>query len=258
MRNSLITVTLGMALCMASCGETGFKSQTECWSQPIDPLQPRIHTAVDCPENAEIFLIIGQSNGTNWAYDFSQSVGEVYVRYEGQCYPAKDPLPGGNGGRGSPWPVFGDLRSQNTGRPVMLITRGLGGTSVRQWQSCDYIEQAKLEAVDIEVDHVFWIQGESDHDIETPEDYAASLKVVDERLREEIGEKPTMWVSQTSLLFGVPSQTVRDGQRLFCESTANARCGPDTDVIKDRYDNLHFGPQGARDMAILWAQALEN
>ncbi|WP_158304360.1 sialate O-acetylesterase [Beijerinckia indica] len=210
-------------------------------------------------DSNSVILVIGQSNGANFAYSYSKAQDpDAAAFYNGRCYALSDPLPGGDGGRGSQWPAFADLFRAKFGRSVTLISAGWGGTSVRDWSENGFdayaLSQAKL-VLDAKgkIDAIFWQQGESDPNTDA-ETYAARLQVVLDRFHALAPNAP-IFIAQATLQNGRTHEAVREVQRRFAAKPGMAP-GPDADKITDRYDGLHFGAQGTRELTQAWFDAV--
>ena len=229
----------------------------QCSKRSIDQPKPAIHKEAPCPQNAERFLVLGQSNSTNFAWTFNKaSSPNVYVQYEGKCYNAADPMPGGMGGKGSPWPLFGDLRTAQTGRPVVMITRGVGGSSAREWLTCRYLRRA-MPDLKKPIDHILWVQGEADNGrLDHYGSYVRPLTNLYKRAKALAPGKPKFWIARASLIAGRIDPVVTNAQTYTCLRYRWAGCGPDIDLFTDRYDNTHYSAETTKRVAEAWAEVL--
>lgn len=213
----------------------------------------------DCDLSAgPVILVIGQSNAANAAYTYTRAKDEGARAYQdGKCYTLYDPVIGGDGTRGSQWPLFADLYRQHFGRSVTVISASWGGSTIANWSDNGYDRFALAQVKSIRdrgarIAAVFWQQGESDPRID-PAVYKAKFGVVMDRLR-QAGVDAPIFVAQATLADGV-NETLRAAQRELAQQPGYAS-GPDGDTVTDRFDNYHLGAEGVRQMAQLWLDAV--
>jgi hypothetical protein len=136
---------------------------------PVDPLQQ----IADCPDPESTIVLVtgGQSNASNAISNQSATkAGEnVYSWFAGNCYIARDPVPGATGNYGSLWPLVGLELAKKTDRPVLLINGAIGSTQVADWvdtRSGYYAalrdRMAEARGAGYEADIIAWHQGETD------------------------------------------------------------------------------------------------
>ncbi len=95
----------------------------------------------------DIYVIAGQSNAANHAQTMTVAQNSLVVMYDpanSSWKPAKDPLPFasvfslkmgyGNLGRGSTWPLLGDLLAAQDKIPIAFLSTAVGGTPLSRWQ----------------------------------------------------------------------------------------------------------------------------
>lgn len=213
----------------------------------------------DCRLDAgPVILVLGQSNGANAAYAYTRARDENARAYQdGKCYTLYDPVIGGDGTRGSQWPLFADLYKQRFGSSVTIVSAGWGGSTIANWSDNGYdrfgLAQVKsIRENGARIAAVFWQQGESDPNIDLAT-YKAKFGVVMERLR-QAGVDAPVFVAQATRADGI-NESLRALQRELAQRPGYA-AGPDGDSVTDRYDNYHLGAEGVKQMAQLWLDAV--
>lgn len=83
----------------------------------------------------EVFITAGQSNSANFGRPKQAAKDDrvVYRNRRGQFVPAGDPIPGGCGRDGSPWPILGDLIVESQQVPVCF--RSATPTWAYEWRN---------------------------------------------------------------------------------------------------------------------------
>ena len=217
----------------------------------------------------DVFVTAGQSNSANFGQVRQAAKDGRVVYFDGKSYlPAKDPIPGGFGGGGTPWPILGDLLAKQWNVPICFRSSTLTFTPVSQWlpdarhnQYPTLVERVKQFGPH-GVRAVLWHQGESDSLARTSaEEYRARLTRVIQSMRKDIGYDVDWFVAETSFHPGAakPQQEpVAEGQRLLWKSKA-AFPGPATDDLlgkEYRHDGVHFTEKGLRVHAQRWFDAI--
>lgn len=162
---------------------------------------------VDSPQitkNTVVAFVFGQSNAANHGGERHQSAtGKVFNYYGGKYYPAADPLLGATGVSGSVWSNLGDkLVNDHLADDVVLIPAGVGGSTLKQWQSGGRLNEmlkarlAEVKASGLTVTHFLWHQGESDNTL-SPGEYAVGLGQVISLTKEYFPES-NFFVAQAS------------------------------------------------------------
>ena len=209
------------------------------------------------PDDALVILAGGQSNAGNVIPTRYTAGDAVSVWYDGQCYPASDPLPGATGDDGSIWSMLGDAVAKQTVRPVVLVLASFGGTQFRDWNDprtglYDALEGRLVTArqAGFRPDVILWHQGETDAGIER--DFNAlqreMVSLTDRLLKDAPGA--SLYLFQVSRcrnarrLNGVPEMIAVFGS----VAAANPRVvlGMNTDVLgkEYRWDECHFNARG--------------
>jgi hypothetical protein len=230
----------------------------------------RVPVAHDRIRDPAVFLILGQSNGGNHGetrHDATQA-GFNFNPFDGMCYRACDPLLGATGDGGSPWcPLADALITRGFAASILLAPLCVGGATVAEWAPGGPYHHrmtyalAKLRQAGFWPSHVLWHQGEADALYGTTADaYARSFRALVESLRRADVRAPVFVA--TASYFAVPDgyaarqAVIQDAQRSVIDVGAGILPGPDTDVIKDRYDGCHMGDAGLREHARAWEAIL--
>ncbi len=224
--------------------------------------------AVDKVGVGEVFVTAGQSNSANFGNPPQAAQDDRVVYFDGKGYvQARDPIPGGCGGGGSPWALLGDLIAASQQVPVCFRSASLNWTEVAAWLPPD-TELYKNLAACVKVfgkdgvRSVLWHQGESDTLVKTSaETYCERVKTIVETLNKEIGYQLPWHVAQASFHPGsqAPAQKqVAKGQQLLWAKKI-CRPGPITDDLlgpEYRHDGVHFNQKGLAKHAERWFVAL--
>ncbi len=221
-------------------------------------------TAVPCPADALVVLVLGQSNAANSVGARHRSDGGSTNWFDGRCYLAVDPMLGSDGVAGSVWPLVGDqLVHDRAAAAVTFAAFTLDGTPSAAWADPDGIGAllkrriAGYRQAGLPIRAVLWQQGESD--IGTPVDtYLRNVEAVFDVVRAGYPDA-AIFVSRSSLCEGLgPSRPELLAAQASLPGTL---AGPDTDTLaqpQDRYDGCHFSDAGAQRLAALWVKALED
>jgi hypothetical protein len=242
-------------------------------AQVPDPAQ----TPVSCPAQSGktmVALLLGQSNAANHS-DRRNVAGPAAVSlFDGKCYAAADPLPGGSGDGGSLWPPLAD-RLVKSGRfdRVVLVPAAINGAGIARWAPGGDLEPWLTATVAslagrYRVTHVFWLQGETDLLLETSAAaYQQMFHALQGRLR-ALGVDAPVHLTVSSGYCGrpkmgvpaPPGNPVATAQRALIAAGRGVCGGPDTDALLaqpgDRHDGCHMSGQGADKLATAWAALL--
>jgi hypothetical protein len=254
-------------------------------------------TSVDRVGVGEVFLIAGQSNASgyfnsgnppanddrvNCISNFKAAGGTAEPNFPSfsKLTANVDIAPEGNGSWC--WGRLGDLLAQRLNVPILFVNAGSEAMGVTEWRrSADgaagynpysnnfakpgfpyqsfrnslnyYINQLGIRAV-------LWLQGETDTYINTSaQSYRESLQYVINKSRNFDSGKNASWViARTSREQRGVSQAVIDGQNQTVQQTYNTFYGPETDLITNRPDGVHFSGQSLIDLANAWNNNLDN
>jgi len=175
----------------------------------------------------EVFVTAGQSNSANFGTPQQEAKDDRVVYYDGRSYvPARDPIPGGCGGGGSPWAILGDSIVASQGIPVCFRSASLTWTGVKNWMPPDTqlygnLVQCVRSFGTNGVRAVLWHQGESDSLAKTSAaTYCDRLRTIVETLNRDCGYPLPWFVAQASFHPGStePEQKeVAKGQQMLWE-----------------------------------------
>lgn len=219
----------------------------------------------------EVFITAGQSNSANHGSAPLTPVDpRVSARGLGGWQPAADPQPVATGNGGSPWSALGDLLAARFDVPIGLLSVGVGGTTVGQWQPAAadalYLRLTwALSVVGLDgARAVLWHQGESDaRSGTTAETYTQQLDTLIRQSRNDAGWAVPWIVARVGFLPGTPQaaiDAVVQGQQNVIEADPLVFEGPETDdLLGDawRYDQVHFNEAGLREHARRWNERIE-
>lgn len=223
----------------------------------------------------EVFVTAGQSNSANFGKPKQNAKDDrvVYFRGKGKgrgFAPARDPIPGGCGRDGSPWPILGDMITESQQVPVCFRSSSPTWAPVEKWMPGAQHKSFKLyntlrgRVSDFPKDGIraiLWHQGESDMMVKTPaETYRDRLKIIIESLNKDVGYDITWFVAQASFPNSPEEPTeVAKGQQLLWKEGV-AKQGPNTDELGAEYrrDNVHFNQRGLTAHAERWFKVLAD
>ena len=211
--------------------------------------------SVDCPsENALLFLSMGQAGSANYISSFGERNEQrsAYQFYNGECYLIEDPMLGATGVQGSLWSSLAQDISQSTGRDVVFITTGAGGSSLTDWIRDDsfYFQRTKhqidlAKQLGYQVKLAFWYNGAREAELgTTANEYVERFNKLIEKFDFLLNDNASnQWVVfQTSKCWSDGSARVLRGQELAAETNERVFLGPNTDAYHDRnrYDGCHL------------------
>jgi len=221
----------------------------------------------------EVFVTAGQSNSANFGKPKQAAKDDRVVYFKGLDYiPAKDPIPGGCGRDGSPWPILGDLIAESQQVPVCFRSSTPTWAAVEKWMPGVEHKSFNLyntllgrvrELPKGGVRAILWHQGESDSRAKTPaETYRDRMKTIIESLNKDAGYNLTWFVAQASLHSKseeAEEKEVARGQELIWKDGI-AKRGPNTDELGPEYrsDKVHFNQKGLTAHAERWFKALAD
>lgn len=224
----------------------------------------------------EVFVTAGQSNSANFGKPKQTAKDDRVVFFRGKgpgkgFVPAQDPIPGGCGRDGSPWPILGDLIVESLQVPVCFRSSSPTWAPVEKWMPGVQHKSFKLyntlvgRVGDFSKDGIraiLWHQGESDMNVKTPaETYRDRLKAIIESLNKDAGYDITWFVAQASSPTGAgePPTEVAKGQQLLWKEGV-AKQGPNTDELGLEYrrDKVHFNQKGLTAHGERWFKALAD
>ena len=219
----------------------------------------------------EVFITAGQSNSANFGQPRQAARDPRVVYFDGKAFvPAKDPIPGGCGGGGSPWSLLGDRIAASQQVPVCFRSASLTWTEVKNWLPPETRLYKNLASCvkafgPSGVRAVLWHQGESDTLARTSaEAYCERMKTIAEALSKDAGYTVPWFVAQASFhpqsKAPEPAAEVAKGQHLLWQRKICFQ-GPITDDLlgkEYRCDGVHFNQKGLEKHAQRWFEALKT
>ena len=220
----------------------------------------------------DVFITAGQSNSANFGRPRQSAKDDRVVYFNGKGFvSARDPIPGGFGGGGTPWPILGDLIVRSTGMPVCFRSTTLSYSPVREWlpgakrRKQPYYETLVKRSQWFGrngIRAVLWHQGESDSLARTSaKQYCKELGAVIKSMRRDLGFQVDWFVAGASFHPGSKKReedNVLAGQELMWKERIAFK-GPLTDDLlgkKYRHDGVHFNGLGLKTHAERWCKAL--
>lgn len=258
-----------LALFFACAGALAFKARTFA-PQHLQRLPelaaPLPGSEVSCAElrreNPRYLLVLGQSNGGNHGESLGdQAARRAFVLYQGKCYLAADPLPGGTGHGAGFWSRLPDLLAPDK---VAFLLVAVESTSVRQWAEPGFVQWflrrqiGATQALGVRFDLVLWQQGEADaRNGTSSESYRRDFRRFVLSLR-ALGVDAPVMVAMSTRCRQYPGAAVRQALRGLGEDGRDVLPGPDTDSLAGdmRFDDCHFSEAGLDAAASLWAERL--
>jgi hypothetical protein len=219
-----------------------------------------------------VLLIIGQSNGGNHGETRHVARQAVFNfnPFDGLCYRACDPLLGATGDGGSPWCMLGDaLIADGFAQSILLCPLSVGGATVGEWAPGGTYHRRmiygieKLREAGFHPSYVLWHQGEADALYGTSEDhYADAFRALVRSLR-DLDIRAPIYIATASYFavpegYGASQAVIRRAQHSLISSEDLILPGPDTDLIRDRFDGCHMGSTGLRQHARMWQTCLRG
>jgi len=210
---------------------------------------------VNCPsENALVFLSMGQAGSANYisSYGERDERRSAYQFFNGECFLIEDPMLGATGVGGSLWSSLAQDISESTGRAVVFIASGAGGSSLTDWIRDDsvYFERTKhqidlAKELGYRVKLAFWYNGAREAELgTTANEYVERFNQLIEKFDSLFNDGASNhWVVfQTSKCWSDGSARVLKGQALAATTNERVFLGPNTDAYSDRYryDGCHL------------------
>lgn len=178
------------------------------------------------------------------------------------------------------WGKLGDLLAEKLNVPILFINTGFEAMGIEAWsKSADgergqdfYSGNFALPGYPYEnlkkslhyyanmfgVRSILWQQGETDNDKRTSlEKYRQNLEYVISRSRGDTGKNISWMVSRASRVSTGTYQPVIDAQNQVIQNYPNTFEGPNTDLIPERTDGVHFFGNGLVELARAWNAKLD-
>jgi len=219
-----------------------------------------------------VFLIIGQSNGGNHGETKHAATRSVFNfnPFDGLCYRACDPLLGATGDGGSPWCMLGDaLIAEGFAQSILLCPLSVGGATVGEWAPGGTYHHRliygieRLREAGFRPCYVLWHQGEADALYGTSADrYINAFRALVRSLR-DLDIRAPIYIATASYFavpegYGANQAIIRRAQQSLISPEDLILPGPDTDLIRDRFDGCHMGNTGLRQHAQMWQTSLRG
>ncbi|MFT4733709.1 MAG: hypothetical protein ACI9K1_000662 [Arcticibacterium sp.] len=241
----------------------------------------------------EVFLISGQSNaqgyngrGQRGAYDDRVNVISNF-KSEGfakPVYPTFGHLdaesniaPTGNGAWY--WGELGDLLTDRLNVPILFMNAAWEGFQVHEFIKSSKGESginpysynqappgypfgSVVDALNYYTNltglrSILWHQGESDNFLNTSfESYSSDLSQIINETNNRTGKNISWMVARVSKNQDRFYPTIVDAQNFVIGGNANVFPGPNTDLVLDRLDGVHFSPTGFTEVAEQWNQQM--
>lgn len=230
-------------------------------------------TAPVATSHRMVAFVFGQSNaGNHGGQKYLADHAQIFQFFDGQYYPAQDPLLGASGNSGSVWTLLANkLLAQGLYDQVLLIPAAIGGTSVSQWQTGGELHamyEARLKQAQqhgLDITHFLWHQGESDNPLGSKpgialDQYAAAMRDIIALSKHYFPDSKFYVATATRCFSFVPVSPELQAIQQSLSQQPGVYPGPNTDVIglEDRYDDCHFSASGLNKHADGWVAALKQ
>lgn len=250
-----------VSVLLASCGGGGGGASTS--QSPVS-----VQVPAPAPSLKELYiLVIGQSISSNCNQTVYAPVDNVLqVALDGSLKPARDPFEWADCKQGSMWMPLGKrIIDSGMTKKVVFMPIGVGGTSVRDWQSGGKASAKLNSALDLikqqglKFDAVFWHQGTADHGM-TSGEYSDRLLSVISYVNSKITTGRWL-IGVHSRCWGNYDPQIEAAQRLVGSATSAGRFpGANSNLLGNayRFDECHLNQAGQEEMATMWLEALRN
>lgn len=224
-----------------------------------------------CPADALMIVGAGQSNAGNHLTGRLSVRADIpaYMMLDGRCYLIHDPVLGSTRDKkgptyhGSLWSRVAQRLAVRLGRPVVVLTSGLGGYSSADWLADVWGARTWLEnqisASPLVPRHVVWVHGESDAIAGTAEAlYGRRISLLFDVLSAR-APGARFWISMESRCGSAISAAVRRGQAGLTNSRHDTWLIGNLDALGPGYrrpDACHFNGAGASRVATMIADAI--
>jgi hypothetical protein len=228
---------------------------------------------VSCPiQNQEtaVIVAIGQSNSANSSLSkITPKFGEkIYNYYDGKCFKAVSPLLGATGDGGEfITPLADKLIEANIYKTVVIVSSGIGGTTISRWQKDGDLNAMLLQTVlqlikTYKPTHIVWHQGEGDFNNKTSAKVYVSSFLSLKKSLNDINVKAPFFIAIATQC-NQPDWTLNNptsnGQKALLQFN-NIFLGANTDILlgdSDRApDKCHLSESGLYKTAYSYAEAI--
>ena len=222
---------------------------------------------IECPPNAKIILIAGESNAGNHLEKTNVTVPSNFVNaYFGNCFKVSGPALGSTGRNGSITSyIASKLKSPD---PIIFVNTAFDNSSVFDWalsheDSLSNFANSQLKMFDgtnNELAAIVWIQGESD--VFSDINYFSHFSKIQKLLTNGINGTPVHYiVTQSSKCDpNGPDVKITDAQALVANNSETVHIAINTDNLSDEYrmDGCHYNGDGANIIAHSIAKKIED
>lgn len=251
--------------------ETSEKYFTQ-WQNVKFPVKKRFTDTVQsqqvqCPANAKIILIAGQSNAGNHLEKTNITVPSNFVNaYNGDCFKISGPALGSTGRNGSITSYIASKLKNHD--PIVFVNTAVDNSSVSDWalshkHSLSNFANSQLRMFDAnnsELVGVVWIQGEAD--AFTGIDYISHFSKVQKLLTNGINDTPVHYILTQSSKCDPngPDANITDAQAFIANNSETVHVAINTDNLGDEYrmDGCHYNGDGANIIADSIAKKIED
>jgi hypothetical protein len=178
------------------------------------------------------------------------------------------------------WGKLGDLLAEKLNVPILFINTGFEAMGIEAWSKSAEGERGQdfysgnfaLPGYPYEnlkkslhyyanmfgVRSILWQQGETDNDMRTTtEKYRKNLEHLISKSRSDTGKNLSWIISRSSRVTSGIYQPVIDAQNQVIQNYSNTFEGPNTDLITERTDGVHFFGNGLVELAEAWNAKLD-
>lgn len=227
---------------------------------------------IPCPQQdatTGVILVLGQSNSANTGMrPTPRPLPGIVNFHDGACYDGASPLLGGSGVGGSFAPHLAEtLIDRGVYRSVVLISAGVGGSSISRWATGDLNVRLRkvlaAAATRYRITDVIWQQGQADARRGTPADqYRRAFRAVRATLRAGGADAPVFGAITTHCRndgrFDPHNEIATTQRALF--SAGEMIYSVNVDALPPRlrsYDGCHFNRHGLWVLAYHYADAIQ-
>jgi hypothetical protein len=218
------------------------------------------------PARRLVIVTTGQSNAANYGQTRASGGAGVHAFADTRLFAAIDPLPGGDGDRGSIWTRLGArLINERAAEAVVFAVVAEGSTRASDWAPggrCHARLAAtlrQLAAANLPADFILWQQGETEADASGSSggDYEKAVASVFAACREIFPRAEFLAASATFRAHAPRNEQIRLAQAALAR-LPGASPGPDLDRLDGahRSDGVHFSTTGLAAAADLWLESL--
>lgn len=212
-------------------------------------------------------LVIGQSIASNCNHKIYGPINGVYqIARGGELKPASDPFEWADCKNGSMWmPLGKKLIEENIAPKIVFMPIGVGGATVRDWQSggraFDKLNTAieLIKKNNIRFDFAIWHQGSSDIGGD-PVIYENRLSSVINYIKGEV--KVDRWlIGLHSRCYGTYDHNIESAQiHIGNMNSIKYYVGANNNSLGDEYriDTCHLNERGQESMATLWLNSIKE